>query len=80
MSAGLQNTRLDEVRTPLWAAVGAAGAVCNGAPAQAAILETLRMRTRLAVIYVHVESNESLRRNLEHAHWVASTDGTCATR
>ena len=29
----------------------------------------------LDVIYVHVETNKSLRRNLEHAHWDMSTDG-----
>ena len=32
----------------------------------------------LAVIYVHVKTNESLLCNLEHAHWDTSTDGACA--
>ena len=34
-----------------------------------------RFRIGLGVGYVHVETNEFLRRNLEHAHWVTSTDG-----
>lgn len=54
MSAGLQNTRMDEVRTPLWTAVGDAGAVCDGAPAQAAILETHGMRTRTCGVFCGV--------------------------
>ena len=37
-------------------------------------------RIGLAVIYIHIESIDFLRVNLEHAHWDTSTDGACAIR
>ena len=52
-----------------------------GRRSRAEFLSFLRcLRIRLDVIYIHVESNDVLRRIFEHAHWDVFTNGACAVK